>query len=223
MRTLERKHLAVPVLLLALGAIPMLGGWLRLTSLSEEATAENSRFLAAPAPIVIHIFSAALYSLIGAFQFSSGFRLRWPAWHRRAGKVLAACGLLTGLTGIWMTAFYPIPIGLQGPLTHAVRMVVGFAMVTGIVVAWVSILRRDVVRHEAWMIRAYALGQGAGTQALILGPWTVLTGESEGLTRDLLLTLAWVINVGVAEWIIVRRTGRSQGRASDVNLVHSRA
>ena len=54
-------------------------------------------------------------------------------------------------------------------------LVVGAAMVASIVIAWSSILRRNVPRHEAFMIRAYALGQGAGTQALVLGPWIGLT------------------------------------------------
>jgi hypothetical protein len=45
--------------------------------------------------------------------------------------------------------------------------------------------------------------QGAATQALVLMPWislrkVLVTGESTGLTRDLLMTLAWVINIAVA-------------------------
>src|SRR5688572_18637057 len=55
---------------------------------------------------------------------------------------------------------------------------------------------------RAFMIRAYALGQGAGTQVLVLLPWMLLSGESGGLTRDLLMTLSWAINIVVAESII---------------------
>lgn len=80
-------------------------------------------------------------------------------------------------------------------------------MIASIVLAVSSILRRNVARHEAFMIRAYALGQGAGTQALVLGPWMLIAGETGGLTRDLLMTLAWGINVLVAEWVIRRRAG----------------
>lgn len=52
------------------------------------------------------------------------------------------------------------------------------------------------------MIRAYALGQGAGTQALVLMPWMLISGETSGLTRDLLMTLAWTINVVAGESMI---------------------
>jgi hypothetical protein len=210
MRRITKGDLLVPALLLLLSAIPMLGGIARFMSLSAPANPENVRFITVPAPIVVHVVGAALYSLLGAFQFSTGFRLRFPAWHRRAGKVLAASGVLVGLTGMWMAAFYEIPRGLQGPILQAVRLVVGSAMVAAIVLGWRSIVRRDVRGHEAWMIRAYALGQGAGTQALVLGPWMALSGSGVGLTRDLLMTLSWAINLVVAELVIRRREGASR-------------
>ena len=206
-KKLTKADWKIPALLLALSIVPTLGGVARFMSMSGDApvTPDNARFLAAPAPIIIHVISATLYCLLGAFQFSPGFRLRWPGFHRRAGRVLALCGLLAGVTGLWMTAFYPIPTGLQGPILQVVRLVVASAMVASIVIAWSSILRREVPRHEAFMIRAYALAQGAGTQVLVLGPWMLITGESGGSTRDLLMTLAWAINIVVAEMIIRAR------------------
>jgi hypothetical protein len=216
MKRLSRSDFKIPALLLALSVVPTLGGLVRLLAMSggHPVTADNARFLAAPPPIIIHVIGATLFCLLGAFQFSTAFRVRWPGLHRRAGRLLVLCGLLAGLSGAWMTAFYPIPVGLQGPLLQGVRLAVAPAMVASIVIAWWSILRRQVARHQAFMIRAYALGQGAGTQALILGPWTIITGRSEGLTRDLLMTLAWAINIAVAELIIRSRNRGSRSRAS---------
>lgn len=213
---LTKMDLAIPALLLALSIVPTLGGVMRLLSLSGQAqvTAEHARFVHAPWPVLMHVVSATLYCWLGAFQFSTGLRRRWPRWHRGAGRVLVLCGLTAGATGLWMTVFYPIPQALQGPLLYGVRVLVGAAMVAAIVIGCSSILRRQVARHEAFMIRAYALGQGAGTQALVLGPWMLLTAESGGLTRDLLMTVAWAINLVVAELIIKRRLDvRTVGRA----------
>lgn len=208
MRQLTRDDFKVPALLVALSIVPTAGGIVRFMSMSGDAavTPDNARFLQVPAPVIIHVLSATLYCLLGAFQFSPGFRVVWPGLHRRAGRLLALCGLLAGASGVWMTAFYPIPPSLQGPLLYGVRLVVGVAMSASIVIAWSSILRRDVARHEAFMIRAYALGQGAGTQVLVLGPWMMITGEAGGPTRDLLMTLAWAINITVAELLIRTRT-----------------
>jgi hypothetical protein len=218
-KRLTARDFRIPALLVLLSLVPTLGGVMRMMNLSGEAAVrpENVRFAAAPIPIVIHIISATLYSLLGAFQFARAFRLRWPRWHRRAGRVLVVAGLLAAGTGLWMTVFYPIPADLQGPITYGVRLVVGSAMLAAIVLALSSILRRDVARHEAFMIRAYALAQGAGTQAVILGPWTVITGQSGGFTRDLLLTLSWAINLAVAELIIwSRRRSPRPARRSPV-------
>lgn len=211
----------VPALLLGLSIIPMFGGIVRLMSVTGDTavTSDNARFLQAPTAVVIHALSAMLYCLLGAFQFTRGFRLRWPTWHRRAGKVLALAGVATGLTGLWMTVYYPIPLELQGPFLYWVRLAVGSAMVASIVIGWRSILQRQVIRHEAWMIRAYALGQGAGTQAFVLLPWMLTTGETGGPTRDLLMALAWLINIAIAEAIIRRRHARS--RSGDTSPTHT--
>ncbi len=75
-------------------------------------------------------------------------------------------------------------------------------MVVFIFLGLAAILRRDIVRHSSWMIRAYAIGQGASTQGLIIMSCAVISEEPSGLTRDVLMTFAWVINIFVAEWII---------------------
>lgn len=86
MKKLANRDLLVPALLVALSIVPMLGGAVRLASLSGPPTPESARFVAAPVPVVLHIVGAGLYALLGAFQFSSAVRRRWPRWHRRAGE-----------------------------------------------------------------------------------------------------------------------------------------
>ncbi|MEU4768627.1 DUF2306 domain-containing protein [Actinosynnema sp. NPDC023794] len=202
MTSSRRADWLVPTALIALTLIPMAGGALRLTDLAGgEVTPENARFFAAPAPVVLHIVGAVLYCLGGAFQFAPGLRRRHRAGHRVLGRVLVPAGLLMALTGLWMTLSYPYPEG-DGHLLAAFRLVTGSATVLALVLGFRAILRRDVVRHRAWMIRAYAIAQGAGTQALVTIAWVLLVGPATGLTRTLLLGLGWLINIAVAEWII---------------------
>jgi hypothetical protein len=200
--------------LVVLSIVPILGGVARLLHVSGDAAQnpEHARFAHSPVPIVVHVIVVTLFSVLGAFQFSHGVRLRWPVWHRRAGRVLAVSGLIGAISGLWMTLFYRIPEPMQGDLLYWVRILVGTAMAVCIVIAWSSILRRNVPRHEAFMIRAYALGQGAGTQVVILLPWMLITGNSLGFTRDVLMTLSWVVNAVIAEWIIARRSRPRRGR-----------
>jgi hypothetical protein len=55
------------------------------------------------------------------------------------------------------------------------------------------------------MMRGYAIGMGAGTQALVLMIGEMISGKPNELSRALLMGAAWVINLAVAEWIIRKR------------------
>ncbi|MCE6993347.1 DUF2306 domain-containing protein [Saccharothrix sp. S26] len=199
MTSSRRADWLVPTALIALTLIPVAGGAIRLTDLTGgEVTPENARFFASPVPVVLHIVTAVVFCLGGAVQFSPAFRGRN---HRRLGRVLLPAGLLMALTGLWMTLFYPYPEG-DGDLLAAFRLVAGSTTVLALVLGFRAIRRRDLARHRAWMIRGYALAQGAGTQALVTIAWVVLVGPATGSTRTLLLGLAWVINAAVAEWVI---------------------
>jgi hypothetical protein len=151
---------------------------------------------------------------VGAFQFAPGFRRRRPGWHRAAGRLLVLCGLAAGLSGLWMTQFYPLYPNLQAELLYGFRMLFGSAMVVSIALGLAAILRRDIMRHRAWMIRGYAIGQGAGTQAVTFLLWLLIFGTPNDLTKELLMGASWVINLAVAEWII--RSNRSRGRQRSI-------
>src|SRR5437588_7224964 len=80
-----------------------------------------------------------------------------------------------------------------------------------------AVRRRDVKAHGAWMIRAYAIGMGAGTQVLTHLPWFILVGKPGETARGVLMGAGWVINVIVAEWII-RRAAAGTGPAGASSL-----
>ena len=50
-----------------------------------------------------------------------------------------------------------------------------------------------------------ALSQGAGMQVVLMLPLIALGHEPQWLLRDVLMTLAWALNLAFAEWLI-RRT-----------------
>ena len=200
----------IPGALIALSLVPAVAGMARLAQLAGGAsiTPENARFFAAPLPILLHIPSVVVFSMLGAFQFSPGFRRRRHGWHRAAGRILIPCGMVAALSGLWMTYVYPWPPG-DGQLLYAERLVFGSAMVLAIALSVLAIRRREFVSHGEWMLRAYAIGLGAGTQVLTHLPWFLLVGAKPGeRPRAVMMGAGWVINVVVAEWIIRNRTAR---------------
>jgi len=207
MSPLPRPSWKLLTSLLMLSLVPMVAGVVRLSGLASGVgvTPENARFMANPAPVVLHVLCASLFCVLGALQFDAALRQRFPRLHRIAGRVAAPCGIVAALTGLWMTAAYAIPAELQGPLLYGVRMVVGLAMTLAVVVSVRAVLQRRITQHKAWMVRAYALAQGAGTQVLILLPVTLLAGAPTFIFRDVLMASAWGLNVVFAEWVIRRR------------------
>lgn len=197
--------------LIMLSVIPLIFGALRLNELANgaEITPANARFFASPSPVVIHIIGAAIYAILGAFQFVSRLWRRGTGWHRWVGRLLLVpCGLLVGLSGLWMTLFYPRSEGASD-LLFLLRLVFGSGMVLSIVLGFFAIRRRDILQHRAWMTRAYAIGLGAGTQVLTGMVGELIAGPPSELGNALLMGAGWVINLAVAEWSIRRRMAPS--------------
>ncbi|WP_299958808.1 DUF2306 domain-containing protein [uncultured Modestobacter sp.] len=196
----------VPAGVVLLSLVPVLAGAVRLTELAgdPEVAVANARFVASPVPVVVHIVSATLYSLLGAFQFVPRIRRHRPRWHRLAGRVLVPAGLLAALSGLWMTLAYARPPADDVLLTP-MRLFFGAAMAACLVLGVLAIVRRDVPAHRAWMARGYAIGLGAGTQVLTHLPFVLAGAEPGGLGRVLAMLAGWVVNLAVVEWALRRR------------------
>jgi uncharacterized membrane protein len=207
----QRADGLIPAGLIVLAFIPVAAGMIRLALLARGGplTPENARFFGAPAAVVLHIACATVYSLLGALQYAHGIRRRWPAWHRAAGRVVVVAGLGTALSGLRMAMVYAI-VPADSALLHGFRLFFGTAMAVSIVLGYLAIRRHAVRTHKDWMCRAYAIGLGAGTQALTQLPLRLLFGAPEEFTLALLMGAAWVVNLAVAEWLI--RKGRSADR-----------
>jgi uncharacterized membrane protein len=203
--------------LIVLSILPAIGGYVRLSQLggSGPMAPDHVRFAAAPIITVLHIVSSLLYAILGALQFSPAV-LRWsPKWHRNVGKVLILSGLVAALTGIWMTLTFPIfkPEGLpgyDGVGLYVTRLLVGVAMTWFIVDGYRAIRQRNIPRHKAMMMRSYALGIGAGTQAVTHIPWFLFPSIHGELARTVFMAAGWAINLAVAEWLIARKQPRAK-------------
>ncbi|MEV4626790.1 DUF2306 domain-containing protein [Micromonospora sp. NPDC049523] len=202
----------LPAALILLGLIPIIAGAARLTELGTgpEVTPANARFVADPLPVVLHIVGAVVYTILGAFQFVPSLRRR--RWHRIAGRVLVPCGLAVALSGVWMAFAYDLPAH-DNDVLAGMRLVFGSAMAASILLGLAAALRRDFTRHRAWMVRGYAIGIGAGTQAFTHAPYLLATGEQpDGNVRASLVLAGWLINLAVAEWYLRRPAHPARSR-----------
>lgn len=192
-----------PLALVALSLIPVIAGAVRLTDVSTGSTRmpPDAHHPDVPEALIVHIVSATAYSLLGAFQFSAGIRRR-TGWHRAAGRVLVPMGLAVALSALWLTLVYPTEVN-TGPLLYWSRVIFALAMAACLVLGLISVRARNFRAHRAWMIRAYALGLGAGTQVVTIGLAEATLGTSTPVI-DAATAAGWAVNLAVAE-LIVRR------------------
>jgi uncharacterized membrane protein len=213
----EKSGWQVPFALIILSLIPVISGSLRLIEVAggPQLMPTNPRLDASPTPVVVHVLGSAIYAIFGALQFSPRLRRRHLNWHRRTGRILVGAGLAVAVSGLWMTLFYSGAPG--GDLLWTIRLLVGSTMAAAIVLGFTAIRRRNIAAHRAWMMRAYALGLGAGTQAFTEGMGEALISTGD-LSKASSMGSGWAINAVVAEWVIrrpyVRRARRARTRAA---------
>ena len=197
----------VPVLLLIFGAMPAAESVFKIYQIyAERMWGQASVLLSAvqiemPVPILLHVISALAVCLMGPWQLTPAFRARFPAAHRVTGRIFVAMGVLAAGSAIWMNEVYPNYAGIvKYYAVHVFGAIMIFALLRGV---WAA-MHRDIPRHRAWMIRAYAIGLGASTQRLLIIPLFMIFGEMSEIAIGIAMTTGWAINLGVAEWIIAR-------------------
>ena len=116
-------------------------------------------------------------------------------------------------SALWLTLLYAPQPG-TGDLLYVLRLMFVAAMIASLVLGFTAIRRREVATHRAWMIRAYALGLAAGTQAFTEGFGQAILGTGV-VAGDLAQAAGWAINLAVAEWVI-RRPARIRRRRRQV-------
>lgn len=202
-----------PAALVMLSLVPAIAGSLRLLELGSgaEVSVANARFVAHPVATSVHIVSSLVFALIGAFQVPEGMRRSFPRWHRKAGRVLVPAGLVMALSGLWLTLFLP-PAPYDGAVLVITRLVVGVAILGAMALGIRALLVRDFAAHGAWMLRAYALGLGAGTQVFTHVPWLLFSEIRGETSRALFMGAGWLVNLVVAERVLLRRGKGSASR-----------
>lgn len=200
-----------------LAVLPMLTGGLQLATVArglagEAVPAESAQYVAVPLPIALHIGAGLVFFVLGGMQFWRALRRRAPRWHRAAGGLFIASGLVLAATGLWMNQFYS---AFGGVSKYLALWAVGLALPVFLALAVRAIIRGDRAAHRAWMIRAFAIGLGTGMQRLLLVPWFIVFGIPAGEVLGILIWGCWILTLALAEWAI--RGGPATGVRSPVD------
>lgn len=148
----------------------------------------------------IHVYSSIWALLAGFTQFSGKIKRNNPRLHRIMGYVYVTDILLiTGPAGLLM-GFY----ANGGPGSRIAFIMLAALWIFFTAMALIKAKQKDFKSHRQFMIRSYALT----LSALTLRAWKYAINNSFELPpMDVYRVVAWagwVINLGVAEFIIYR-------------------
>jgi len=203
----------VPVLLLLMGMIAIVASVSRLSSMTQviasggitEDSKDIVRYIEHTVISVLHLLPGIVFMLLGPFQFVPGIRRRWPLVHRCLGRVFIISGILVGISAISMAMLFPV---LVNQFVTSANLVFGGVLIVALVIAFCAILRRDIARHRAWMIRAYAIGLSIATMRLMFGAVFLLSGDFKESYLPPLVWLTFILHIVVAELILMRKRRR---------------
>lgn len=160
----------------------------------------------------IHVASSSLILLAGFSQFWTGFRLRYPKWHRRLGWLYVLAVLVLAAPSGLIMAFY----AAGGWLTQLCFVLLSVVWIIATILAVYYAVSRRWQLHRHWMIRSFALS----LSALSLRSWKLLlyqlapyvSGLSPQLIYQLEAWLGWLVNLLIAEFIIYRLVVQHRSR-----------
>lgn len=183
--------------------IPVLLAAVQVVQIPFGALPEDSMRLAAtPVSHFFHALGGFLFGVLGPIQFFRVLRCRFGTFHRVAGRVFVLAGLALGVSGLGLLLQVE---SIATQLLDSARGVFSLALIVALFLGVVAAWDRRLFQHRIWMIRAYAIGMGTGTVALVMFPIYLIKGEPiMGLASDIVVVGMWLLNIAIGEWVIRR-------------------
>ncbi|MGH3368192.1 MAG: DUF2306 domain-containing protein [Nocardioidaceae bacterium] len=209
----RRTALAIGVLVaivLAFAANRVVVDWPNILAGTMPDDVFAERYVDHPWRAYLHIAPGVGYLLGAPLQLSRRLRTRHYDVHRRLGRVLLTCAIVSAVFAL----LFGIPYAWGGASEAAATVVFATWFLACLVLAFRAIRRDDVPQHQRWMIRAFAVGVGIGTIRIWVGIFEgveqALSGGTSPAAPDpamfgVAFWLAFVMHVALGEWWL-RRT-----------------
>jgi uncharacterized membrane protein len=173
------------------------------------------RYVAHPWLGYLHLAPGVVYLLGAPLQLSRRFRTRHYTVHRRLGRVLLTCALVSAVFAL----LFGILHAWGGALESIVSVAFGTWFISCLVLAFRAIRSDNVPQHRRWMIRAFAVAVGIATVRIWIGVFEAvgpaMPGGTTGPSPDQMMfgvafLLGFSMHVAFGEWWL-RRTPALNG------------
>ena len=148
-----------------------------------------------------HISLGGIALFMGWIQFSTKLKMRRPRIHKTLGKIYTISVLLSAISAFFIAMFAD-----EGPWAS-----LGFSCLSIIwfyttLMAYLTIKKKQLVRHQFFMIYSYAACFAAVTLRIWL-PVLILTFGNYSTAYIIVAWLSWIPNILVAYLIVYKLRG----------------
>ncbi|UQD53369.1 hypothetical protein C0971_16085 [Bacillus methanolicus] len=152
--------------------------------------------------LYIHIFFGIFALILGPFQFSKKLHQKKKELHRNIGKIYVFSIFIASMVGLYLS-FYG---------TGGIVSVIGFytldiAWIITTLIGFLKIRKKEIQSHNEWMLRSYAVTFTFVTFR-IWGMFALMISHERGFLYGLTIIFSWVLNILIAQWIILRSKKR---------------
>jgi uncharacterized membrane protein len=147
-----------------------------------------------------HIYFGGVALLCGWSQFLKSSRSKYLKLHRFLGKIYVITVLLSGIAGLYL-AFH----ATGGAIASFGFGILALLWLTTTSIAFIFIQKKQIEKHQHWMIRSYALCFAAVTLRLWIPFFQAVLHFEFVEGYRIIAWLCWVPNLLFAEWIIFRK------------------
>jgi len=147
----------------------------------------------------LHIAGGGIALICGWPQFVKSWRVKNLSLHRLLGRIYVIAVFVSGLAGLYIAFF---ATGGRTAVLGFLFLAIAWLITT--VMAYISIKKKAIEHHQAWMIRSYALTFAAVTLRLWLPLMDIGMGMGFSVAYPIVAWLCWVPNLLLAEIIVCR-------------------
>ena len=147
----------------------------------------------------LHITAGGIALISGWPQFAKSWRAKNLTFHRLLGRIYVIVVCVSGFSGLYI-AYYAT--GGRTAVIGFSLLAIGWLITT--IMAYITIKKKAIEHHQAWMIRSYALTFAAVTLRLWLPLMNIGLDMKFSVAYPIVAWLCWVPNLFLAEIIVCR-------------------
>ena len=147
----------------------------------------------------LHIIGGGIALICGWPQFIKSWRAKNLSLHRLLGRIYVIVVFISGFSGLYIACF---ATGGRTSVFGFLFLAIGWLITT--TMAYITIKKKAIEHHQAWMIRSYALTFAAVTLRIWLPLMNIGLDMSFSVAYPIVAWLCWVPNLLLAEIIVCR-------------------